>query len=939
MAVSDGQPVNAAVTNAAYISRTQDSDTTARVTLDNTSDANSGPTIANAQRLINEIADSDGTNGEGDATRKTYSSTNYVTNGDDRKVAIGKLDAQAGTDATNLSNHIAANQAHGTTGDVVGTTDTQNLSNKTFTDSTSFTDTTSSTDKDTGAIVVEGGVGIEENLNVGGNTTITGDLTVNGTTTTVNTTTTEITDPNIVLNNNGDDASSEGSGITIERTGTDGSIVYEDALASKFKAGSVGSEVEVANVSSTQTFTNKDLSDASNTFPTLPLTGDVTGNTGANTVTAIRNANVPAPVSGNDGQAIIYDDASGDFIYGEAGGGAGLGGINYITNFSFEDDVSGWSTYADAAGETPVDGTGGTATTTFTRTTVGSEIQIGTASAKLAKDAADRQGEGVSFDFTIDPVLQSQVLEIDGFYSTSVGYADGDLRVYIYDVTNTKIIEPVPTELFAGEKQRFPKFYFQSSPDSTSYRLIFHVASTSTTAYDVFFDNVTVGPAKRNFGPVVSDSKAYTPVYENLGTVTNNFVEEQRTGPILSINGVFTTGTVTAGIASMSLPPGLSIDFTKMNDSQVVGKYFRNVTDAFPGGNIVVDSASPSKLFFTLSDSFFETTTNPITQVNGSGAFSNSDQVFIQVNNLIIEGWSSSQQISDDADTRVVAAKYEITTADTTTVGNRIDFDSLLYDTHSAVTTGSSWVFTCPSSGYYKVSAQYITQTISVAPSGLFAINLHLNGSFLSTIGYDISSSSTTRQYSPSGDTTVFCNKGDTIDLRYNTSAAGSLVAGAGLNYVTIEKLQGPSQIAANELIRCTYTSNSGQTLTNGDTLIFEDLVDDSHGSYDPSTGVFTAPASGKYQISATALTVSVTGTAGTFFALRVHKNGTFFATGQYDWAESSTARNFSSTVTTTIPLAKGDTMEIVINETIPAAATIISQSEFNNLCIERIGF
>lgn len=95
---------------------------------------------------------------------------------------------------------------------------------------------------------------------------VTGDLTVNGTETIINTTNLNVTDANITINDGGDDASSEGSGITVERTGTDGSIVYEDALASKFKVGAVGSEVQIADVSTAQTITNKTIDGASNTL-------------------------------------------------------------------------------------------------------------------------------------------------------------------------------------------------------------------------------------------------------------------------------------------------------------------------------------------------------------------------------------------------------------------------------------------------------------------------------------------------------------------------------------------------------------------------------------------------------------------------------------------------------------------------------------------------
>ena len=92
MSVSDGQKVNASVTNAAFMSRLVDTSTIGTVALQNITDVNSGNLITNLQQLVNEIRDTTGVTAEGDATRKIYSSNNVVTDGDDRKVAIGKLD-------------------------------------------------------------------------------------------------------------------------------------------------------------------------------------------------------------------------------------------------------------------------------------------------------------------------------------------------------------------------------------------------------------------------------------------------------------------------------------------------------------------------------------------------------------------------------------------------------------------------------------------------------------------------------------------------------------------------------------------------------------------------------------------------------------------------------------------------------------------------------
>ncbi len=117
-------------------------------------------------------------------------------------------------------------------------------------------------------------------ITIGGATStvsIAGDLSVEGTTTTFNTQTVQVEDSNIKVNYLGNDATSEGAGLEIDRTGTHGSLKYATALASKFKIGALGAEAEVADVSSGQTLTNKTISGASNTISNIALSSQVTG--------------------------------------------------------------------------------------------------------------------------------------------------------------------------------------------------------------------------------------------------------------------------------------------------------------------------------------------------------------------------------------------------------------------------------------------------------------------------------------------------------------------------------------------------------------------------------------------------------------------------------------------------------------------------------------
>lgn len=113
--------------------------------------------------------------------------------------------------------------------------------------------TTQSTVPNDGALKVAGGVGIAKNLNVGGNAIITGDLSVLGNSTVLNTAVMDVEDINITVNKGGSDITSEGSGLTVDRVGTKGSIIYGNALASKWAVGSVGAESEVITAAFAQT--------------------------------------------------------------------------------------------------------------------------------------------------------------------------------------------------------------------------------------------------------------------------------------------------------------------------------------------------------------------------------------------------------------------------------------------------------------------------------------------------------------------------------------------------------------------------------------------------------------------------------------------------------------------------------------------------------------
>lgn len=252
---------------------------------------------------------------------------------------------------------------------------------------------------------------------------------------------------------------------------------------------------------------------------------------------------------------IKYDNAAGNFKFSndgtnffDFGSGSGSGEINYIDNWDFETDTSGWATYADAAGTTPVDGDGGSPNVAIS--SQATTVLRGGKSLKLVKDAVDRQGEGFSYDFSIKEQDIQKKLKIQFDFKTNedAAYANGDLTVYIYDVTNAALITPVDTDIISGQNIFQTSFV---STASTSYRLIFHIATTNASAWDAYVDNVIVGPGQTSQGAAVGEMSSATisaSEFNNatgLSSIPGEF-QWQRVGANLHVNiSFYAVGTGT----------------------------------------------------------------------------------------------------------------------------------------------------------------------------------------------------------------------------------------------------------------------------------------------------------------------------------------------------------------------------------------------------------
>lgn len=558
-------------------------------------------------------------------------------------------------------------------------------------------------------------------------------------------------------------------------------------------------------------------------------------------------------------------------------------GRNYIkANPDAEIDTSGWVLYADAAGSIPVDGVGGSAVITWDRTT--STPLAETGSFLLTKDAANRQGNGVAFDFSIEPEDRGRMLQIDYSYEIASGtYATGDLSWHIYDVTNGRYIQPSAYQVEnVGVQSHAQPLTFQTSINSTSYRLILHVASTSASAYTAKFDSVKVGPQNTAQGPPSTQTQSFTPTgsWVSNTTYTGNW---RQVGEFAEIQiRVVTSGAPTSANLTINLPSGLVIDSSKLLQG---GAGFDEKLPSSSGR--ILDNGST----YYDADAYYSSTTAILVKsLNASGTYAANTGTVTQSVPMVwttgdelnlsfrvpIVGWSSNTVVSSSANVRPVVASFSPQAPSGTLSAA---FNTVTWSGSPSVDTHGGWngstTYTVKVPGYYESNAQLeITGTYSLGNE--VGVRFLINGATSWGNGAVTAPGAVNRMMPSTRSFARWFNAGDTIIVQsYFGGSGGSWTTNFTASYWAIRKVDGPSQIQAGNLVEASYTSNTGVSLSAGVAAIrvYEDKVTDTHNAYNASTGVFTAPAPGDYMICASAVGGAASLALSDEFAVIFRKN------------------------------------------------------------------
>jgi hypothetical protein len=172
-----------------------------------------------------------------------------------------------------------------------------------------------------------------------------------------------------------------------------------------------------------------------------------------------------------------------------------------------------------------------------------------------------------------------------------------------------------------------------------------------------------------------------------------------------------------------------------------------------------------------------------------------------------------------------------------------------------------------------------------------------------------------------------------------NVAITGGAINGTPIGATT------PSTIAATTLNASgndalLYYNSAGQSIPNNAATTvtgWTKISDRVNANFNASTGVFTAPATGIYQVGGQITYAAVSATAGIDFTANVIANGTAVAQGQVA-VETASSQTVSVPIPMTdVSLIAGQTIVIQAYQNAGSAVSLLNYGVFNTLSINRL--
>lgn len=648
-------------------------------------------------------------------------------------------------------------------------------------------------------------------------------------------------------------------------------------------------------------------------------------------------------------QKKLYVDDNINLI--EVGSGSG-GDINFISNPDGGTGTTGYTegSYSAATRPTGTFTASSGASAFAISTTTTAPLGVGTTSLLLTKSSgASRQGRAVVYDFDLPLDYRAKVLNLDIHYivnsgSFVAGSSSTDSSLIWYTSfsndggTTWTMNEPSSFKCLSNSATISDQFTatVQSPYDANKMRLIAYVAETANSAW-VVKAIFGVKPSKYVYGTPITDWQSFTPVWSSSGTapaIGNGSIigYERRVGSDVEFNIKILSGTTTtygSGTWFFGLPKKIG---TQNLGSAGSIKVYNNASpfNTYLGVVIGGPGASSSIAAGPTGANWGQGTPTTLTAIAGNE--------IVAFGSYQVDGWSSSVQMSDSADTRVVAAK--IYTSSARTMNNTsptIVYEGVSYDTHGAYnsTTGT---YTIPVTGYYKIGGTVQTATTSYSVNNAAGLQLKVNSVAGDFLGLVRAQAAASLLLSTTGSVGTYLKSGDTINIGgYSDTATTTSASNPAINYITIERLSGPSAIAASESVNARYSTDSGQSIPNtAATIIDYGTKTFDSGNILVTTGSSwkaTAQISGTYRVTAKA--AFAINSAG-YRQLELWKNGNMYTLLDHKLSVASIGTMVKGE--DEVKLLAGEYISVAGYQTSGGALTLVNQHVYNSITIERVG-